>query len=67
MVEMANSGEPTKAEDLLRGRTTADLLFIAKQLGVSFPKSKPSATTVRSAIMGKVKESLMLSRHDNRI
>jgi hypothetical protein len=40
--------------------------MIAKEVGVSFPKSKPSVRTIREGIIGKVRESILLGRHNPR-
>lgn len=63
---LAASGAPDEAERAVRDKPAADLLFIAKELGISLPKSKPSPNAAREAILGKVRESLLLSRHNPR-
>lgn len=66
VVRLASSGNASDAERLLHDRSPADLLMIARELGVTFPKSKPSARAMRDAIFGKVRESILLSRHSPR-
>jgi hypothetical protein len=66
IVALAGSGESEEAERALQGRSLTDLLVIAKELGVSFPKSKPSVRTIREGIIGKVRESILLTRHSPR-
>ncbi|MGJ4897488.1 hypothetical protein ACQR2B_17425 [Bradyrhizobium oligotrophicum] len=66
VVRLASAGSITDAERVLSEKSTADLLAIAREVGVSFPKSKPSVRTIREAIFGKVRESLLLSRHTPR-
>jgi hypothetical protein len=66
VVGLVASGASEEAERILEARSATDLLLIAKELGVIFPKSKPSIKTMRDAIFGKVRESVLLSRHTNR-
>jgi len=66
VVKLASSGETREAESKLERRSAADLLIIAKEVGVSFPSNKPSIRAMREAILGKVRESMLLSRHSRR-
>jgi hypothetical protein len=66
IVALATKGEADEAERALEARSTNDLLTIARELGVSFSKSKPSARTIREGIIGKVRESVLLTRHTPR-
>jgi hypothetical protein len=66
VVGLVTSGANDEAERILESKPAADLLVIAKELGVSFPKSKPSIRAMREAIFGKVRESILLSRHNPR-
>ena len=66
VVGMAASGANEEAERILEAKSAADLRVIAKELGVTFPKSKPSIRAMREAIFGKVRESILLSRHNTR-
>ena len=66
IVALAGKGGGEEAERALQGRSAADLLIIAKELGVSFPKSRPSVRAVREGIIGKVRESILLTRHSPR-
>jgi hypothetical protein len=66
VVGLAASGANDEAERTLEEKSASDLLLIAKELGVSFPKSKPSVRTIREAIFGKVRESILLTRHNPR-
>jgi hypothetical protein len=66
VVGLAASGANEEAERILASKPAADLLMIAKELGVSFPKSKPSIKAMREAIFGKVRESLLLNRQNPR-
>ena len=66
VVKLVASGNAQEAENMLNSRSAADLFVLAREVGASFAKSKPSAKAIREAIFGKVRESLMLKRHDNR-
>jgi hypothetical protein len=66
VVRLAASGASEEAERILEAKSAPDLLVIAKELGVTFPKSKPSIRKMREAIFGKVRESVLLSRHSPR-
>jgi hypothetical protein len=63
---LAASGANDDAQKILEGKSAGDLRVIAKELGVSFPKSKPSMKAMREAIFGKVRESVLLSKHNRR-
>jgi hypothetical protein len=47
-----------------QGLGAADLKLLAHELGISF-QSKPSRKTLRSRVIGRVNESIMLSRNVN--
>ncbi|MET4207770.1 hypothetical protein [Bradyrhizobium sp. LA2.1] len=66
VVRLASSGATSEAETYLSRRPSADLLAIAKEVGVTFPSNKPSVRAMLEAILGKVRESLLLSRHSRR-
>jgi hypothetical protein len=66
IVALASKGEPDEAERALEVRSTTDLLTIAREVGVPFSKSKPSAKRIREGIIGKVRESILLTRHTPR-
>jgi hypothetical protein len=66
IVGMAASGRNEEAERILEAKSAPDLLVIAKELGVTFPKSRPSIKAMREAIFGKVRESVLLTRHNPR-
>jgi hypothetical protein len=63
VVRLAASGANEEAQRLIEGKPAAELFVIAKEVGVTFPKSKPSVATMREAIFGKVRESVLLTRH----
>jgi hypothetical protein len=60
------AGAIEEAEGIVEAKPAEDLLVIARELGVSFAKSKPSVRAMREAIFGKVRESVLLSRHHPR-
>lgn len=66
LVKLASSGATLEAERQLERHSSLDLFTIAKELGVSFPSNKPSIKSMRHAILGKVRESILLSRHSRR-
>ena len=66
IVDLASSGATSEAEAYLARRSTADMLSIAREVGVTFSTSKPSVRALHDAILGKVRESLLLSRHSRR-
>jgi hypothetical protein len=66
VVGLVAAGSTQEAERVLEVKSAADLFVMAKELGVSFPKSKPSIRAMREAIFGKVRESILLSRHNPR-
>jgi hypothetical protein len=66
VVGLAASGANEEAQRLLDAKLPPDLLAIAKEVGIIFPKSKPSIKAMREAIIGKVRESVLLSRHHTR-
>jgi len=66
VVGLVTSGKNKEAEKILEAKSASDLFVIAKELGVSFPKSKPSINSLREAIFGKVRESVLLTRHHPR-
>jgi type I restriction-modification system DNA methylase subunit len=66
LVGLVASGASKDAERIVEAKSASDLSLIAKELGVSFPKSKPSVKAMREAIFGKVRESVLLTRHNSR-
>ena len=66
IVSLAATGAEADAEKLVATKAFPDLQLIASELGVTFPQSKPSFKKLQLAILGKVKESLLLSRHTRR-
>jgi hypothetical protein len=66
IVMLAASGDNKQAERILGSKSAPDLLVIAKEIGVSFPKSKPSIRAMREGIFGRVRESILLAQHSTR-
>ena len=66
VVGLVTSGKIEEAEKILEVKSASDLFVIAKELGVSFSKSKPSVKSLREAVFGKVRESVLLTRHHRR-
>lgn len=66
VVDLASRGEAAEAERLLEKQSAADLYMIAKEVGASFPSNKPSIRAMREAIFGKMRESILLTRHTAR-
>ena len=56
-------GDPQRAETFLLDKKPEDLTAIARELGISFAKGKPSIRAVKDAVFGRIRESLMLSKH----
>ena len=56
--------DPTRAEIYLLHKAPSDLVAIAQELGISFGKSKPSSKAVLEALYGKIRESILLSKHN---
>jgi hypothetical protein len=66
IVGLAASGANDDAQRVLDEKSAADLRVIAKELGVSLTRSKLSIKTMREAVLGKVRESVLLSKHSRR-
>ncbi|MGD1039001.1 MAG: hypothetical protein ABR878_17960 [Roseiarcus sp.] len=66
ITKLVAAGAIEEAEGIVEAKPAEDLLVIARELGVSFAKSKPSVRAMREAIFGKVRESVLLSRHHPR-
>jgi hypothetical protein len=66
IVGLAASGDSKQAEGILESKPASDLRVIARELGVAFPKSKPTIKAMREGIFGKIRESILLARHNSR-
>jgi len=56
--------DPAGAEKFLLEKRLADLVVIAREVGVSFGQRKPSFKVVKDALYGRIRESLLLSKHN---
>jgi hypothetical protein len=66
IVGLASSGATSEAEAYLARRSSVDMHAIAREVGVTFSTNKPSVRAMQDAILGKVRESILLSRHSRR-
>ena len=67
--ELVDSARKDQFEEVHRRLSSfglADLSLLQRELGASLGKKKPSAKALITAILGRVKESIMLSKHTNR-
>jgi hypothetical protein len=63
IVSLAAGSQPSEAEHLIVQTSPADLLFLGRELGISFGRSKPSKKALTEGIMAKVRESVLLGKH----
>jgi hypothetical protein len=56
--------DPAGAERFLAEKRLADLTVIAREVGISFGQSKPSFKAIKDALYGRIRESLLLSKHN---
>ena len=66
VVVLARTGKPEEVERRLASIATPDLVLLAKELGLPGGKNKPSPKQLIAKILGRVKESIMLSKHTYR-
>jgi hypothetical protein len=66
IVGLASSGATSEAETYLARLSSVDMLAIAREVGATFSTNKPSVRAMQDAILGKVRESILLSRHSRR-
>jgi hypothetical protein len=62
LVDMARTGREQQAEARVANLGIADLALLVKELGAPSGK-KPNRTALTKSLMGRLKESIMLSRH----
>lgn len=62
LVDMARTGREQQVEARVANLEIADLALLVKELGAPLGK-KPSKTALTKSLMGRLKESIMLSRH----
>jgi hypothetical protein len=58
------ANDPGRAERFLLEKSSADLFAIAKEVGITFGKSNPSVKVITDALYGRIRESLLLSKHN---
>jgi hypothetical protein len=66
VVQLAKSGAHEEATDRVAQQSLPDLVVLLKELGLPLGKSKPSKKRLTNAILGRVKQSVMLSQHSIR-
>jgi hypothetical protein len=67
--ELVDSARKDQLEEVRRRLLSlgvADLSLLRRELGASLGKKKASSKTLIEAILGRVKESVLLSKHTNR-
>jgi hypothetical protein len=62
-IRIAESGPSHEVDVFLQNKSPSELLTIAREVGLSFKSSKPSARVLIDALKGRLRESLMLSKH----
>jgi hypothetical protein len=65
LINLARSDRPTQVEDKLNSLTLGDLALLVKELGAPMG-SKPTRTLLVKSVLGRLKQSIMLSRHTPR-
>lgn len=66
LVQLASDRRTVDAERELEDLSGADLQQIARQIGASFPSTKPSVKALREGILGKIREAVLLGRQFHR-
>jgi hypothetical protein len=66
MVELARKDDHQSVHDRLASLGLGDLNLLRLELGASIGKKKPSRRVLEEAIIGRIRESVLLSRHSNR-
>jgi hypothetical protein len=65
LLDMARTGREQQVEARVAGIGLPDLALLVRELGAQVGK-KPSRTGLTKSLMGRLKESVMLSRHTSR-
>ena len=65
-VQQAKGGNLQAAREQLEALAVPDLNLLRIELGASIGKRKPSRPAIMEAILGRVNESVMLTKHTNR-
>lgn len=66
LVEDARNNRFEEVRQKLSSLSVADLSFLRRELGASLGKRKPSLKVLTEVIIGRIRESVMLSKHTNR-
>lgn len=66
IVEVARVESYERAATLLEEMSLPDLVLIQREVGLSSGRSKPSKKAVVSSLLGRVKESVLLTHHSAR-
>lgn len=66
VVEQAKGGNIEETRKRLEAMEVPDLNLLRTELGASIGKKKPSKPVLMEAILGRVNESVMLTKHTNR-
>lgn len=66
VVDQAKGGNTEEARKRLESIEVSDLNLLRTELGASIGKKKPSKPVLMEAILGRVNESVMLTKHTNR-
>jgi len=66
LVEHARNDRFEEVHRKLSSLSLPDLSFLRRELGASLGKRKPSPKTLIEVIVGRLRESVMLSKHTNR-
>jgi hypothetical protein len=66
LVDLAKKDQLAEVHRRLSFMNLADLSLLRTELGAPLGKKKPSAKALTDAILGRIKESVMLSKHTDR-
>jgi len=66
LVEDARNNRFDEVHQRLSSLSVPDLSFLRRELGASLGKKKPSPNALIEVILGRIRESVMLSKHSNR-
>jgi len=66
LVQHARNDRLEQVSNRLSSLSIPDLSFLRRELGASLGKRKPTAKTLIEAIVGRIRESVMLSKHTDR-
>jgi hypothetical protein len=66
LVQQARGDDTHLIKERLASLSIADLSVLRQELGISIGKKKPSRKALTDSVMGRINESIMLSKHLNR-